>query len=68
MSTAMNADRWLSVQEIAAYLGVKSETIYTWIENKDMPAHKVGRLWKFKISEVDAWVRSGKAAQGEHNG
>ena len=42
MSTAMNADRWLSVQEIAAYLGVKSETIYTWIENKDMPAHRVG--------------------------
>ena len=63
MSTAMNADRCLSVQEIAAYLGVKSETIYTWIENKGMPAHKVGRLWKFKISKVDAWVQSGKAAQ-----
>ena len=59
----MHADRWFSVQEIATYLGVKSETIYTWIENKDMPAHKVGRLWKFKVSEVDAWVRSGKAAQ-----
>jgi excisionase family DNA binding protein len=44
-------------------LGVKSETIYTWIENKGMPAHKVGRLWKFKISKVDAWVQSGKAAQ-----
>ena len=68
MSTSMNADLWLSVQEIAAYLGVKSEPIYTWIENKDMPAHKVGRLWKFKVSEVDAWVRSGKAAQEEHNG
>ena len=62
MSTTMNVDRWLSVQEIAAYLGVKSETIYTWIENKRLPAHKVGRLWKFKIIEVDAWVRSGKAA------
>ncbi len=62
MSTAMNADRWLSVKEIAAYLGVKSETIYTWIENKRLLAHKVGRLWKFKVSEVDSWVRSGKAA------
>lgn len=60
----MNADRWLSVQEIATYLGVKSETVYTWIERKGMPAHRVGRLWKFKVSEVDGWVRSGTAAAG----
>ena len=64
----MNVERWLSVQEIAAHLGVKTETVYVLVARKLMPAHKVGRLWKFKISEVDAWVRSGKAAQGEHNG
>jgi hypothetical protein len=27
-----------------------------------MPAHKVGRLWKFQASEVDEWVRSGGSA------
>jgi predicted DNA-binding transcriptional regulator AlpA len=27
-----------------------------------MPAHKVGRLWKFQASEIDEWVRSGSAA------
>ncbi|MCB1859934.1 MAG: helix-turn-helix domain-containing protein [Gammaproteobacteria bacterium] len=67
-------DRWLSVEEIAAYLGVKRDTIYKWIERKSMPAQKVGRLWKFKLSEVDEWVRGGGAAgdkpgkegQGEH--
>ena len=59
----MNVERWLSVQEIAAHLGVKTETVYVWVARKRMPAHKVGRLWKFKVSEVDAWVRSGKAAQ-----
>ena len=56
------AERWLSVADIAEYLGVKRDTVYKWIERKRMPAHKVGRLWKFKLDEVDAWVRSGKAS------
>ena len=51
-------DRWLSVDEIAAYLGVKRDTVYKWIVRTSMPAHKVGRLWKFRKSEVDAWVCS----------
>lgn len=56
-------ERWLSVEEIAAHLGVNRDTIYKWIERKTMPAHKVGRLWKFLASEVDTWVKQGKAAQ-----
>lgn len=61
--TMKEEDRWLSVDELAAYLGVKPDTVYTWIGKKGLPAHKVGRLWKMKRSEVDAWVRSGKAAK-----
>jgi len=49
-------DRWLSVQEIAAHLGVQQETIYIWVAKKAMPAHKVGRLWKFKKEQVNQWV------------
>lgn len=55
-------DRWLSVDEIAQYLGVSKDTVYAWITGKGMPGHKVGRLWKFKLSEIDNWVRSGAAA------
>ena len=55
-------NRWLSVDDVAAYLGVKRDTIYKWIERKSMPAHKVGRLWKFRVDEVDAWIRRGEAA------
>jgi excisionase family DNA binding protein len=52
--------RWLSVDEIAVYLGVSRDTIYAWINTKKgFPAHKVGRLWKFKTEEIDRWVRSG---------
>lgn len=56
----MNESRWLSVEEIAHYLGVKKDTIYKWLKAGKIPAHKVGRLWKFKIEEVDHWVRSKK--------
>ena len=54
-------DRWLSVEEIAEYLGINRDTVYKWIERKKMPAHKVGRLWKFKKSQIDRWVEAGRA-------
>ena len=41
-------NRWLSVDEISKYLGVSSDTVYRWIDRHGMPAHRVGRLWKFK--------------------
>jgi len=56
------SDRWLSVNEIADHIGVSRDTIYRWIDEKKIPAHKIGRLWKFKTEEVDAWVREGKGA------
>ena len=49
-------DRWFSVEEIAAYLGINQDTVYKWITRKQLPAHKVGRLWRFRREEVDAWV------------
>ena len=59
-------DRWLSVEEISTYLGVKRDTVYNWISERNMPASKVGRLWKFKKNEVDTWVRKGGASEGNH--
>ena len=56
-------DRWLSVDEICQYLGISRDTVYKWIDQKDMPAHRVGRLWKFRKEEVDEWVRSGGAGK-----
>lgn len=61
-------DRWLSVAEIAVYLGIKRDTVYKWISRKAMPAHKAGRLWKFKAHEVDRWVKSGGAASCRSEG
>jgi excisionase family DNA binding protein len=64
-SPTIEQDRWLSVQEVAAHLGVSRETVYAWIKNKAMPAHRVGRHWKFKKGEVDDWVRSDGAADDD---
>jgi excisionase family DNA binding protein len=54
---------WVSVEEVAKHLGIARDTVYRWIERREMPAHRVGRLWKFKLDEVDEWVRSGGAAE-----
>jgi len=51
-------DRYLSVAEICTYLGIKRDTVYKWISEKKLPAHRIGKLWKFKISEVDEWVKN----------
>ncbi len=58
-----NTERWLSIDEITAHLGVSAVTIYRWLERGKVPAHRVGKLWKFKASEVDEWVKCGQAAE-----
>ncbi|MBT7567281.1 helix-turn-helix domain-containing protein [archaeon] len=66
--SSSNLDRWLSVQEISQHLGVSKESIYRWLSSKRMPAHKVGRQWKFKIGEVDSWVRQNGASEEVRHG
>ena len=58
-------ERWLGIDEIAEHIGVSSVTIYRWLEKQKIPAHRVGKLWKFQTSEVDEWVRRGGAAIGK---
>ena len=56
-------EKWLSLQQISDHLGVSKENVYRWLEcNNDngMPCHKMGKLWKFKVSEIDTWMCSGK--------
>lgn len=59
----LQVERWYSMKEITKYLGVSRDPVLNWIEKQNIPATKIGRLWKFKISEVEAWMRSGQAAE-----
>ena len=56
-------DRAIFNGYVAGYLGIKAPTLRSWIKNpkNEVPAHKIGRLWKFKRSEIDEWVNSGKS-------
>lgn len=62
-SVDKNIEKWSTMKEVQEYLGVGRESIMQWINKRNMPAYKVGRLWKFKLSEIDEWIRSGGAAE-----
>ena len=48
-------DEIMTLEEVAAYLKVKPQTIYTWAQEKKIPAAKLGKEWRFKRSVIDAW-------------
>ena len=55
----MQPEPWVSLEEIAQHLAVSQDTVHRWIRSRGLPAHKVGRIWRFKVSQVDAWVQEG---------
>jgi excisionase family DNA binding protein len=55
-------ENWSSLDQVAEYIGVNKDTIRNWLRKNAIPARKIGKLWKFKLSEVDEWVQSGKSA------
>lgn len=57
--SAAENEPWVSVEHVAAHIGVRKDTVYRWIEHRGLPAQKVGKLWKAKLSEVDAWMHAG---------
>ncbi|MCB2230511.1 helix-turn-helix domain-containing protein [bacterium] len=45
----------MTLEEVAAYLKVKPQTLYTWAQEKKIPAAKLGKEWRFKKSLIDEW-------------
>ena len=58
-------ERWVSLEDIAGHLDGSKDTIRAWIKKGTIPYHKVGRQYKFRVSEVDAWVESGESADAD---
>ncbi len=57
------AEPWASVEQAAAHLGVSTDSIYRWLADRGLPGRRIGRLWKFKLGELDTWVRAGGACE-----
>ncbi|WP_456291982.1 helix-turn-helix domain-containing protein [Pseudomonas sp. AK106] len=63
----MTTEPWVTALDVVQHLGIAKDTVYRWRERKGLPAHKIGRLWKFQLSEVDDWVRAGGADEDAEN-
>ena len=57
------SDKWYNVEEIADYLSIKEDTARQWTREGKLPAYKAGKRYKYKLSEIDEWVRSGKITE-----
>ena len=58
---------WVGIREVAAHLQVARDTVYRWVDSKGLPAHRVGRLLRFRLSEVDEWVQNSSGDESEQN-
>jgi len=48
-------DKIMTIDEVADYLRLKPQTIYTWAQEKKIPAAKLGKEWRFRKSVIDKW-------------
>ena len=59
----MIMDKWMSMKQLCAYLGISRDTATKWIKNKGIPAHQIDRIWRFDKNEIDEWMKNnGKSA------
>ena len=57
----MSTEPWVTLAQVAEHLQVSEDTVHRWRDTKGMPAHRVGRVWRFKLSQVDEWLEQGRA-------
>jgi len=53
----INMDTWMTLEEVARYLKVSRDSIYRLAQKGEIPASKIGNLWRFKREEIDEWMR-----------
>ena len=53
-------EKWVNLEDVAEHLSVSKDTVRTLMREGKLPINKAGKRYKFKISEVDEWVRKGK--------
>ena len=56
----MQVEKWVNLEDVAEHLSLSQDTVRTWIKEGKLPSYKAGKRYKFKISEVDEWVRTGR--------
>lgn len=54
-------DSLMTVHEVATYLSLSEATVYRWAKAQKIPAMKIRQVWRFKKSEIDAWITKRQA-------
>jgi excisionase family DNA binding protein len=55
---------WMSTQEAARRLGITPRTLYRFVDEGALPAYKMGRVFRLKRSDVDAYMEAARIAPG----
>lgn len=55
-------EKWVNLEEVANHTGLSKDTIRNYIKKNAIPYYRIGKQYKFKISEIDAWIKSGDSA------
>jgi excisionase family DNA binding protein len=58
-------DKWLTIDELSAYLKIGRTKLYTLAQKGKIPGSKIGSQWRFDREEIDTWIKSGQAANPE---
>ncbi len=52
---SLSRDEIMTLEEVADYLRLRPQTIYSWAQEGKIPAAKLGNQWRFKKSVIDRW-------------
>lgn len=61
-------EKWVNIEDVAEHLSLSKDTVRNWMKEGRLPQYKVGKMYKFKLSEIDDLVRAGKLAEGDTRG
>jgi len=53
-------EKWVNIEDVAEHLSISLDTARTWLKEGKLPSYKVGKRYKFKLSEIDSWIFAGK--------
>ncbi len=57
MSETIDPNDYMTFEQASAYLNTTRSTLYRWLREEKVPAHKLGRQWRFVRHELDAFLR-----------
>ena len=63
MNTGNEIENWVNLDDVATHLSVSKDTVRNWTKEGRLPAYKAGKMYKYKVSEVDQWLRDGRLDQ-----